>query len=171
MPADILSFALKGLAGYRGRSGLMLLAMAIGVAAVVLLTALGEGARRYVTGEFASLGTHLLIVLPGRSETTGGPPPLMGETPRDLTLDDAEWIRVEQYYCGRLLAYALRRTGDLQTSEDILQETLMGAVRGIGDFDPAFTFEQYLFGICRNRTVDYLSKVQASTLIEELLGK
>jgi putative ABC transport system permease protein len=67
----------------------MLLAMAIGVGSVVVLTALGEGARRYVTGEFAALGTHLLIVLPGRSETTGGPPPVMGETPRDLTLDDA----------------------------------------------------------------------------------
>ena len=67
----------------------MLLAMAIGVASVMTLTALGEGARRYVTGEFASLGTHLVIVLPGRSETTGGQPPLMGETPRDLTLDDA----------------------------------------------------------------------------------
>jgi putative ABC transport system permease protein len=67
----------------------MLSAMAIGVAAVVLLTALGEGARRYVIGEFSALGTHLLIVLPGRSETTGGPPPLLGETPRDLTLEDA----------------------------------------------------------------------------------
>jgi putative ABC transport system permease protein len=67
----------------------MLLAMAIGVAAVVVLTALGEGARRYVVEQFASLGTHILIVLPGRSETTGGPPPLFGETPRDLTLGDA----------------------------------------------------------------------------------
>ncbi len=36
--------------------------MAIGVAAVVLLTALGEGGRRYVTGEFSALGTNLLIV-------------------------------------------------------------------------------------------------------------
>ncbi len=87
--ADVLRFAGTALRGYRRRSLLMLLAMAIGVAAVIILTALGEGARRYVTGEFASLGTHLLIVLPGRSETTGGPPPLMGETPRDLTLDDA----------------------------------------------------------------------------------
>jgi putative ABC transport system permease protein len=67
----------------------MLVAMAIGVAAVVILTALGEGARRYVIGEFSALGTHLLIVLPGRSETTGGHPPILGETPRDLTLDDA----------------------------------------------------------------------------------
>ncbi len=71
------------------RSGLTLLAMGIGVAAVVVLTALGEGARRYVAGEFSALGTNLLIVLPGRSETVGGPPPLLGETPRDLTLDDA----------------------------------------------------------------------------------
>jgi putative ABC transport system permease protein len=63
--------------------------MAIGVGSVMVLTALGEGARRYVTGEFSQLGTNLLIVLPGRSETTGGAPPIMGETPRDLTLNDA----------------------------------------------------------------------------------
>lgn len=63
--------------------------MALGTAAVVLLSALGEGARRFVLDEFTALGTHLLIVFPGRNETTGGPPPLLGETPRDLTLADA----------------------------------------------------------------------------------
>jgi putative ABC transport system permease protein len=50
---------------------------------------LGEGARRYISGEFVSLGTNLLIVFPGRNELSGGLPPLLGETPRDLTLDDA----------------------------------------------------------------------------------
>lgn len=90
MPAaEVLRFVLGALRGYRLRTALMLLAMAIGVAAVVVLTALGEGARRFVIGEFASLGTHLLIVLPGRSETRGGAPPLFGETARDLTIDDA----------------------------------------------------------------------------------
>jgi putative ABC transport system permease protein len=67
----------------------MLLAMAIGVGSVVVFISLGDSARRYVIDQFSSLGTNLLIVLPGRSETTGGPPPLLGETPRDLTLDDA----------------------------------------------------------------------------------
>jgi putative ABC transport system permease protein len=86
---DSLWFALGALRGYRVRTALMLLAMSIGVAAVVVLTALGEGARRYVVGEFAALGTHLVIVLPGRNETTGGAPPVVGETPRDLTIDDA----------------------------------------------------------------------------------
>jgi putative ABC transport system permease protein len=86
---DVLAYAAGSVLGYRARTLLTLLAMGIGVASVVMLTALGEGARRFVTGEFQSLGTHLLIVLPGRSETTGGSPPLLGETPRDLTLDDA----------------------------------------------------------------------------------
>lgn len=86
---DVLHFSLKGLQGASVRSLLILVAVSIGVAAVVILTALGEGARRYVSREFTSLGTHLLIVLPGRSETTGGLPPILGETPRDLTLDDA----------------------------------------------------------------------------------
>jgi putative ABC transport system permease protein len=86
---DILQFSIRASMSYRTRTLLMLLAMAIGVASMVILTSLGEGARKYVTGQFSSLGTHLLIVLPGRSETTGGHPPLLGETPRDLTIDDA----------------------------------------------------------------------------------
>jgi len=86
---DLIRFCFRSLSGYPLRTGLMLLAMAIGVAAVVLLTSLGEGARLYVTQQFSSLGTHLLIVLPGRSETVGGPPPLLGQTPRDLTVEDA----------------------------------------------------------------------------------
>ena len=86
---DVIRFSIRASSGYPTRTLLMLLAMAIGVASVILLAALGEGARLYVSREFASLGTNLLIVLPGRSETTGGPPPLLGETPRDLTLEDA----------------------------------------------------------------------------------
>ncbi|MCK5366665.1 MAG: ABC transporter permease, partial [Gammaproteobacteria bacterium] len=101
-PTDVLTYAAGSVLGYRARTLLTLLAMGIGVASVVMLTALGEGARRFVTGEFQSLGTHLLIVLPGRSETTGGPPPLLGETPRDLTLDDA--LAIERSRAVRRIA-------------------------------------------------------------------
>lgn len=87
--SDIMIFSMRASSASRGRTSLMLLAMAIGVSSVILLISLGESARRYVIDQFASLGTNLLIVLPGRSETTGGPPPLLGETPRDLTLEDA----------------------------------------------------------------------------------
>jgi len=87
---DIFRFAWAGLRAYRTRTALMLLAMSIGVASVMILTALGEGARQYVRGEFASLGTNLVIVFPGRSETSGGGlTNAMGVATRDLTLADA----------------------------------------------------------------------------------
>lgn len=92
-PGDVLQFAWRSLATQRVRSLLTLLAMGLGAASVVLLIALGEGARAYVRGQFAQLGSHLLIVLPGRNETTGGPPPLFGETARDLTLEDARALQ------------------------------------------------------------------------------
>lgn len=88
-PQDTLHFSYQALRAYPGRTALILLAMCIGVAAIILLTSLGEGARLYVIGQFQGLGSNLLIVLPGRSETTGGVPPMLGTTPRDLTLDDA----------------------------------------------------------------------------------
>jgi putative ABC transport system permease protein len=87
---DVTRFAFTALNGARKRTLLMLLAMATGVASVLLLTSLGEAARRYVIGEFASLGTNLVIVLPGKSETSGGAAQMMmGDTPRELTLNDA----------------------------------------------------------------------------------
>ncbi len=90
-PADTLRFAARAAAGYPLRTFLMVLAMSIGVAAVVVLTALGDGARRYVVNEFSSLGSNLVIVLPGRSETGGfNPVNAVTSTPRDLTVGDAE---------------------------------------------------------------------------------
>ncbi|MDO8206295.1 MAG: ABC transporter permease [Gallionella sp.] len=88
---DVVQFGAASLRGSRARTLLMILAMSIGVAAVVVLTALGEGARRYVINQFSSLGTNLVLVFPGRSETAGiGPGMLLGQIPRELSLDDAQ---------------------------------------------------------------------------------
>ncbi len=88
--ADTLILAWGSLAHQPRRTLLIALAMSIGVGAVVVLTALGEGARRYVLEQFASLGSNLLIVIPGRAETSGSTPGVLsGETTRDLTLSDA----------------------------------------------------------------------------------
>jgi putative ABC transport system permease protein len=87
---DVLRFARDAATGYPLRTSLSVLAMAIGVAAVVVLTALGDGARRYVVDQFSSLGSNLVIVLPGRSSTGGfNPANAVTTTPRDLTVDDA----------------------------------------------------------------------------------
>jgi putative ABC transport system permease protein len=89
---DLLAFTWRAVAGHRLRTALSLLGVAIGVAAVVVLTALGEGARRYVTSQFQAIGSNILILSPGRTETTGGMPGF-GGVPNDLTLDDILAIR------------------------------------------------------------------------------
>lgn len=90
---DTLLLSLRAVTSYRVRSLLIILAMALGVAAVVMLTALGDGARRYVVNQFSSIGTNLIAVMPGRAETSGAfLGATMGRTPRDLTLKDAQLI-------------------------------------------------------------------------------
>jgi RNA polymerase sigma factor (sigma-70 family) len=79
--------------------------------------------------------------------------------------DDAEWLAAERCFAGRLIAYVGRRVADVQAREDIVQESFLGAVRGIAAFDSAYSFEQYLFGICRNRTIDWLRRRKAARLV------
>ncbi len=86
-PIDLVRFAAGGLVGHRLRAILSVAGVAIGIAAVIALTALGEGARRYVMREFAALGSNLLIVMPGKVETTGAIP--YGGVTHDLTTEDA----------------------------------------------------------------------------------
>jgi len=83
---DLLRFAAGALRGHRLRTALSVTGVAVGIAAVVTLTALGEGARQYVVDQFAALGSSLLVVFPGKVETTGGAP--FGGVTHDLTIDD-----------------------------------------------------------------------------------
>lgn len=76
----------------RGRSGLSLLGIAIGVAAVIVLTSIGEGIRQFILNEFNQFGTNLLSITPGNVKTLGIPG-VLGGTTHKLTLDDAEAIR------------------------------------------------------------------------------
>jgi putative ABC transport system permease protein len=110
--ADLAAFAWQSLSGARARTLLILLAMSIGVAAVVAVSAIGEGARLYVVNQFGSLGSNLVIILPGRSETAGAMPGvLVGRTPRDVTLDDA--LAIGRSHAVRRIAPLIVGAGDV----------------------------------------------------------
>jgi len=86
---DLLRLGSGAMRGHPLRSLLSMLGIAIGVAAVILLTSLGEGARRYLVDEFSQFGTDVLTVNPGKTETSGMPG-VFGGTTHKLTIDDAE---------------------------------------------------------------------------------
>lgn len=92
-PADLLHFTTQSLLRQRARGAMILFSMGLGVAAVLILTALGVGARGYVLNEFSSIGKNVLLMFPGRNETTGGIPPMMGSAARDITLEEAHLLK------------------------------------------------------------------------------
>ncbi|NOT31011.1 MAG: FtsX-like permease family protein [Planctomycetes bacterium] len=89
---DALAFAARALTTERRRTFLALLGTSIGVGAVLVMVALGEGALRLVRAQFDVLGPNVMAIVPGKSETSGALPGLVG-APRDLTLEDAEALR------------------------------------------------------------------------------
>ncbi len=74
------------------RSFLTMLGVIIGVFSVVTLVSIGEGAKKYVTDQFAGLGTNILIITPGAAQTSGGPPITGLDTTYKLTIGDTEAI-------------------------------------------------------------------------------
>jgi putative ABC transport system permease protein len=86
---DLIRLALGAVRAHRLRSFLSMLGIAIGVAAVILLTSIGEGTRVYVLSQFTQFGTNIMAVNPGKSKTLGIPG-VLGGSQRKLTLDDAE---------------------------------------------------------------------------------
>jgi putative ABC transport system permease protein len=86
--ADAARFTYESLASHRLRTALTALGIAIGIAAVILLTSIGEGLHRFVIAEFTQFGTNIIGVTPGRVQTRGL---ALGavNTIRPLSIDDA----------------------------------------------------------------------------------
>ncbi len=124
--ADLIDFAWQVVRGSRSRTFLILLAMSIGVAAVIVVSSLGEGARRYVLNQFGSLGTNLIIMLPGRSETGGiNPGVVVAKTPRSLTLDDT--LALMRSRAVRRAAPLIVGAGDLRWGSKSRETPVLGS--------------------------------------------
>jgi len=92
-PVQTLRVALRALLRNKLRSFLTTLGVIIGVAAVIAMVAIGEGAKARVEEAFTSMGTNLLIILPGTT-TRGGAFGGFGSMPT-LTWDDLKAIQTE----------------------------------------------------------------------------
>jgi putative ABC transport system permease protein len=85
---DAMSFSLQSIFSQRMRSSLTALGIAVGIAAVVLLTSLGEGIHRFVLAEFTQFGTNLIAIAPGKTSTHGMSGAVISNV-RPLSLSDA----------------------------------------------------------------------------------
>jgi len=87
---ESIRVSLEALVSNKVRSALTTLGVIIGVLAVILLVSIGEGARAYISTELEGLGTNILIITQGKTETSGGSMMMAtAGTQQKLIYDDA----------------------------------------------------------------------------------
>ncbi len=96
--------ALESLSGNKMRSGLTVLGIVIGVAAVIAMLAVGQGAEASITGSISGIGTNLLFVFRGDADDSI-------RNPKPLTLGDADALR-DQFAAPSIEAVAPALQGD-----------------------------------------------------------
>ena len=107
----ILAAAAQAIGRNKMRSALTMLGVFIGVAALIVMVAVGEGANEAVRKQIESLGTNLVVILPG-ALTTGGIRGGFGSA-STLTVEDAQAIRREDPAVGEV-GYLIRQQGQVQ---------------------------------------------------------
>ncbi len=112
--ADSFRFSFRALTAHKLRTGLSAGGIAVGIAAIILLTAIGEGIHQFVLAEFTQFGTHIVNVTPGKTQTHGVSVGSIGST-RPITLDDVEALRAvpnARYVNGGVTGNAEVRVGN-----------------------------------------------------------
>jgi macrolide transport system ATP-binding/permease protein len=119
----ILAAAMQAIGRNRMRSALTMLGVFIGVAALIVMVAVGQGANEAVRKQIESLGTNLLVVVPG-AVTSGGVRSGSGSA-STLTVSDAQAIRREDPAVISV-SYLIRQNGQVQYGNQNWTTTIQG---------------------------------------------
>jgi len=89
---DILKETSSALKSNKARTGLTMLGIVIGIASVIAMTAIGQGAQKSVTDQIESMGANLIMISPGAERSFGGGARSSRGEAQSLTLEDADAI-------------------------------------------------------------------------------
>jgi putative ABC transport system permease protein len=162
-----VQIAVRSLKANKIRSALTTLGIIIGVAAVIAMLAVGSGASIQISSQIATMGSNILIVLPGAT-TVGGIRAGTGSQ-SSLTVDDAEAIKKE---CSAVLDVAPFLTGSAQ----VVYGNQNWSTAVVGITPSMFSIRDWAFTAGRSFTdqdVKNMAKVcvLGQTVVENLFGK
>jgi putative ABC transport system permease protein len=121
---DFLVLTGTSLVAHRLRSFLTALGITVGIAAVVLLTSIGEGVHHFVLAEFTQFGTTLVGINPGKATTAGTSMGVFG-TERPLTIEDAEALKRLPY--ARAVVPFVQGNAEVEAGNRRRRTTVYGA--------------------------------------------
>ena len=119
----ILAAAAQAIGRNKMRSALTMLGVFIGVAALIVMVAVGEGANEAVRKQIESLGTNVVVILPG-AISTGGIRAGFGSA-STLTVQDAQAIRREDPAVAQV-GYLIRQQAQVQYGSNNWTTTIQG---------------------------------------------
>jgi len=162
----VMAAALQAINRNKMRSSLTMLGVFIGVAALIAMVAVGQGANEAVRKQIESLGTNLVVVLPG-AIMTGGSRGGTGSA-STLTVNDAQAIQREAPAVGSV-GYLIRQSGQVQYSG----QNWTTGIQGVSDNYPPLTNWRIAAG--RNISADDVSQaglvvVLGQTVARQLFG-
>ncbi len=123
----ILTAAYQAISHNRMRSALTMLGVLIGVAALIAMVAIGQGANEQVAKQLESLGTNLVVVLPGAT-TSGGARAGSGSA-STLTVEDARAIIRDDAAVSQI-GYLIRQMGQVQFGDQNWSTSVQGVSTG-----------------------------------------
>jgi putative ABC transport system permease protein len=121
---EAVRVAAQALVANRLRSALTMLGVLIGVMSVVLLVAIGQGAREEITGAIEGLGSNLLFVLPGDGDFGAGP------SRSQFVLDDVERLERDLPGTGSRVAASTVSAEPIQAEGNRLNATVLAVTAG-----------------------------------------
>lgn len=121
---DFLKLTGSSLVAHRMRSMLTALGIAVGIAAVVLLTSLGEGLQQFVMNQFTQFGTTIVAINPGKATTAGTSMGVFG-TERPLTIEDA--VALEQLPYARAVVPFVQGNAEVEFGGRRRRTTVFGS--------------------------------------------
>jgi putative ABC transport system permease protein len=130
---DFIHLTGTALIAHKLRSFLTMLGISVGIAAVVLLTSIGEGVHQFVLKEFTQFGTTIVAINPGKKSTHGLATGVFG-TIRPLSIEDAEALKRLPY--ARSVVGFVQGNAEVEGNNRSRRTTIYGAGH---DFPEAFT--------------------------------
>jgi macrolide transport system ATP-binding/permease protein len=126
----VLTTAIQALSRNKLRAGLTILGVFIGVAALIAMVAVGQGANAAVKQQIQSLGTNMLVVLPGATTASG----VRGGfgSASTLTVADADALRREDPAVSQV-GYLIRQMGQVQYRDQNWTTTIQGVTSSYGE--------------------------------------
>lgn len=130
---DFIRLTGTSLLAHKLRSFLTMLGISVGIAAVVLLTSIGEGIHQFVLAEFTQFGTTLVAINPGKTTTHGMTMGVFG-TVRPLSIEDAEALKRLPF--ARSVVGIVQGNAEVEANKRSRRTTVYGAGH---DFPAAFS--------------------------------